>query len=182
MDILLLQVFYLLITEELSDPALEILPWKKVNASFYKMIEAKEQAQGIMHLVIMIIVAIGVLNTVLMSVLERIREFGVLKAIGTGAPQIFKLILTEAFMMCVIGIVIGMAISTAVNYALSVRGIKVFEAMDVGGVQIDTLKSEVNARSIYEPAIVVFLTSLLVSIYPALKAAGTRPAKAMRFH
>jgi len=170
------------IEEKLANPALEILPWKKVNESFYKMIKAKEQAQSIMHIVIMIIVAIGVLNTVLMSVLERIREFGVLKAVGTRASQIFRMIITEAFILCLVGILIGIAIGLAVNYPMSLHGIKVFDSMDIGGVQFDTLKSEVNARSIYEPAIIVFLTSLIVSIYPALKAARTRPAKAMRFH
>jgi len=181
-DVRKVDEFASLITAELNEPELETLSWKKVNVSFYNLIVAKEEAQNVMHLVIMLIIAIGVLNTVLMSVLERIREFGVLKAVGTRASQIFKLILTETFMMCIIGIVIGIVIGTGVNYGMSIHGIKLPEGYDLSGVVMDTMKSEVNAQSIYEPAILVLLTSLIVSIYPALKASRTKPAKTMRFH
>ena len=130
----------------------------------------------------MLIVAVGILNSVLMSVLERTREFGVLKAIGTRPSGILKLIITETLLMSSIGIVVGAVIGTGINYALSIHGIKLSNAYEIGGIMMDTLKSEVNATTIVDPAILVFFTALVVSLYPAFKAARTDPAKAMRFH
>ena len=170
------------IREKLAGMGLEVLPWYKINVNMFNMIKAKEDAQNIMQFVIMLIVAVGILNSVLMSVLERTREFGVLKAIGTRPSGILKLIITETLLMSSIGIVVGAVIGTGINYALSIHGIKLSNAYEIGGIMMDTLKSEVNATTIVDPAILVFFTALVVSLYPAFKAARTDPAKAMRFH
>jgi len=122
------------------------------------------------------------LNTVLMTVLERIREYGVLRALGTRPVQIFRLILIETNFIAIGSILVGLVASTAINYLLSIKGVAIPEAVTYGGVQFTKMYSEVNAMSLYIPAVTVIITVTLVSIFPALKAARTSPSRAMRIH
>ncbi len=167
---------------QLADLSLEVIPWKKVNEVFYNSMKADKQGGDILYFTIMIIVAIGVLNTVLMAVLERTREFGVLKALGTSPSAIFSMIVIEVAFMAIIGIAIGQIIALGVNFYLSVNGIALSSTFDIGGVAMDTMRSEINLKSIVVPTLLVFFSSLLVSIFPALRAARTDPARTMRFH
>ncbi len=170
------------IEEKLAGRSLEVHTWDKINVNFADMIAAKEDGQAVMQFVIMMIVAVGVLNTVLMSVLERTREFGVLKALGTKPAGIFRLIVTETFIMSILGIVGGMIVGTGLNLLISRHGIALPSGFEIGGVVVDRLKSEVNLKTLVDPAILVFFTAILVSIFPAIRAARTDPAKTMRFH
>ena len=170
------------IEKRIDDPSISVLSWKQVNPSFYNAMQADRRGGDITYFIIMLIVAIGVLNTVLMAVLERTREFGVLKALGTKPSQIFGMIMLEVFFMSIIGIAIGETIGIALNYLLSIKGIYVGFSMDIGGIQMDRMFTEVNAKSIVVPSVLVFLSSVLVSFFPALRAARTVPAKTMRFH
>ena len=171
-----------ILNSDMAGRGMEINTWDKINVSLAEMISAKEEAQSVIQLVIMMIVAIGVLNTVLMSVLERTREFGVLKALGTRPSKVFRLIMTETFIMTVFGIIGGAIVGILLNLIISKNGIPLGDGYDVGGIVVDRLKSEVNIESLLNPAIVVFFAAIIVSVFPALRAARTDPAKTMRFH
>jgi ABC-type antimicrobial peptide transport system permease subunit len=142
--------------------------------------KADQDGMWIMLAIIMFIVAIGVLNTVLMSVLERRREYGLMKAIGTQPAQIVKLVLAELSIIAIGGVIVGTGLSIFLNWLLSIYGITLPVSMSYGGEDFTHMYSEVNARSVYLPAITVFLSAVLVGIAPAVKAARTEPAKAMR--
>jgi lipoprotein-releasing system permease protein len=92
------------------------------------------------------------------------------------------MIVIEVAFMAIIGIAIGQIIALGVNYYLSVNGIALSSTFDIGGVAMDTMRSEINLKSIVVPTLLVFFSSLLVSIFPALRAARTDPARTMRFH
>jgi ABC-type antimicrobial peptide transport system permease subunit len=130
----------------------------------------------------LLIVAIGVLNTVLMSVLERTREYGLLKAVGTQPAQIFKLVVYEVNFITLASVVAGAALSVLLNYGLSQRGIALPEAFTFAGVEFKEMYSEVNLRSLLIPALTVTIAANVVSLFPSLKAAHTEPARAMRMH
>jgi putative ABC transport system permease protein len=132
--------------------------------------------------IVVLIVAIGVLNTVLMSVLERTREYGVLKAIGTKPGQIVKLILTEVNIMAIFSILLGFGVALVLNSLLAAHGIHLGIEFSYGGMTFDTFKSEINARSFYIPAITIFLSASMVGLFPAVKAARTDAARSMRMH
>jgi len=157
-------------------------PWQVFAKSFYTAMKADQQGMWVMLLIIVLVVAVGVLNTVLMAVLERRREYGVLKAIGTKPGEIIKLILYEVNILAVICILIGTIVALGVNYWLSKHGIKLPQAFSYGGMKFEVMRSEINLRSFIIPAITVLISASLVSIIPALKAAKTDPAKAMRLH
>jgi len=123
-----------------------------------------------------------VLNTVLMSVLERQREYGVMKAIGTKPKQIIKLVVIEVTILAIICIILGSGLGYGANTFLSKHGIKFGEGITYGGMKFETMKAEINLRSFLIPAVTVILCAALVSLLPAIKAARTEPAKTMRFH
>jgi len=168
------------IRSSLIDPGLDVQPWQEFAKPFYQAMKADQKGMWIMLFVIVLIVAVGVLNTVLMSVLERRREYGLLKALGTRPGQIVKLVLVELFLISLGGIALGTGLSLAVNWYLSMHGISLPVPLTYGGADFSRMYAEINARSLYIPAITVVLSAILVGLVPALKAAGTEPAEAMR--
>ncbi len=167
------------IRQAINNPELTVAPWQEFAKSFYDAMRADQQGSWILLFIIILIVAIGVLNTVLMTVLERRREYGVLRALGTQPGQIIRLLLSEVAVMAVLSILFGSVISMITNSFFS---LELPQPMTYGGVEFKTMYSEINARSFYIPAITVFFSALIVSIFPALKAARIAPAKAMRMH
>ena len=170
------------IETSLNDSTLTVAPWQVVAKSFYRAMKADQQGDAIARWVIMLIVAIGVLNTVLMSVLERTREYGVLKAVGTTPIQIFWLVICEVVIITLGSICVGALLGVLANYLLSIYGITYPEEITYGGMKIKTLYAEVNVRCLIIPAITVMLSAGVVSLFPAIKAARIMPARAMRTH
>ena len=170
------------IEASLNDPTLEVAPWQVVAKSFYRAMKTDQQGDAISRWVIMFIVAIGVLNTVLMSVLERTREYGVLKAVGTKPRQIFWLVICEVVIITIGSICVGALLGVLANYLLSIYGITYPEEITFGGMKLKTLYAEVNVRCLIVPAITVMLSAAVVSLFPAIKAARIMPATAMRTH
>jgi putative ABC transport system permease protein len=161
---------------------LSVEPWQVFARSFYIAMQADKAGMWITLLIIVLVVAVGVLNTVLMSVLERRREYGVLKAVGTKPGQIIEMVLLEVNILGVICIVLGTAVGLLLNYLFSIHGISMSEPMTYGGIKFQHMFTEINARSFIIPAVTVLLSATLVGFFPALKAARTDPARAMRIH
>ncbi len=170
------------IETQLNDSTLDVAPWQVVAQSFYRAMRTDQQGDWISRLVIMLIVAIGVFNTVLMSVLERTREYGVLKAVGTKPGQIFWLVVCEVVIIALGSICVGALLGALLNYILSIYGITYPQEITYGGMKLKTLYAEVNVRCLVIPAIIVMLAAAIVSLFPAIKAARIMPAKAMRTH
>jgi ABC-type lipoprotein release transport system permease subunit len=171
---------------ELSAFSLDVQSWQVFAKSFYLGMQAKMKGNGVIQLVVFIIVAIGVLNTALMAVLERRREYGLLKAVGTRPRQIFALIILEIYLLALMSIILGVGISLPLNYYLSQHQISIAgmfsQQVTFGGMDFKTFTSEVNLRSFVIPALTVFVSAFLVSLMPAVKAARTDPAKSLSLH
>ncbi len=165
---------------KIQDPTLSVAPWQVFARSFYEAMAADKAGMWVMLLVIVVIVAVGVLNTVLMSVLERRREYGLLKALGTRPRSIVRLVLWEVVLLSALSMVIGAGLGLGANILLSRYGIKFSSGLTYGGMVFDTMKSEVNLRSFAIPALTVIVCAVLVSLVPALKASRTEPARTMR--
>jgi ABC-type lipoprotein release transport system permease subunit len=165
----------------LSDPRLSVEPWQEFARGFYTAMQAENKEHQVSLLVIFVIVAIGVLNTTLMSVLERRREHGLLKALGTRPGRLFRMIMSEVLLMAFGSIAVGSALGTAVNLYLSRHGFKLSQAFTFGGMVLDTLRVEISARCYIIPTVLVLASALIVAVYPALKAARTDPARSIRF-
>lgn len=167
---------------ELEGRGLSVEPWQVFAGSFYQAMKADKAGMWVILLVIVVIVAVGVLNTVLMSVLERRREYGLLKALGTRPGRVVRLVVLEVVILSLIAMLAGAALGLGANLVLSRHGIRFSTGLTYGGMVFDTMKSEINLRSFTIPALTVILSALVVSFFPALKAARTDPARTMRMH
>ncbi len=164
----------------LEGVGLEVDPWQEFANEFYRAMQADKNGMYVSLLVVIIVVAITILNTILMSVLERQKEYGVLKAIGTRPGQIVKMVVVETSILALLCVVVGSLIGYFLNLYFAKHGLVLGHPINWGSMQIDRMKGEVNLRSFILPTVTVFATSLLVCIVPALKAARTEAAKTMR--
>lgn len=155
-------------------------PWQEVEAAFYKGMQADKVGNYIFLGVLMFIVSIGVLNTILMATLERTREFGVLRALGTHPGAVFRLIMLESLLLSLFSCAIGFAVALPANYWLSQNGISLPTPIDMGGVSYDTMRGEINVSVMLIPAVVVVCSTLVVSLLPALRAARISPLQALQ--
>ncbi|MDA8242843.1 MAG: ABC transporter permease [Elusimicrobia bacterium] len=163
----------------LADPALDVEPWQVTEKEFYQAMLLDKKGGDITNFIIMCIVAVGVLNTILMAVLERTREYGVLKALGTRPAFIFGLIMAEVTLLALAAVAAGALLSLGLNHYLSVHGIPIPEPISYGGVKFTKMISSVTAFSFIRPAYTVLAAALIVGVFPALKAARVTPIKAL---
>lgn len=173
--------------EQVANELNNILPvplkaasWQKVESAFYRGMQTDKKSNYYSVGIIIFIVAIGVLNSILMSTLERTREFGVLRAIGTSPNDIFQLIMLESGMLALISCALGTLFALPCILYLQNIGITLPEPINMGGIAFQTLFGELNLFSATTPFIVVLASTLLVSLYPALRAAKISPLKAMQ--
>jgi len=159
---------------------LDVDPWQKVEKVFYASMQADKKGGYITQGIIMLIVAIGVLNTVLMSILERSKEFGVLKALGTRGRDIFSMILLEALFLSIISVVAGLVFAIPANLYFQVYGIAYPEPVSVGGIEVEAIFAEITLPLFIISALIVIVTAVLVSIIPGIRAARIVPVKALR--
>ena len=165
-----------------DDSTLDVATWQQFAAAFYRAMKADQKGNWISVTVILIVVAVGVLNTVLMTVLERRREYGLLRAIGTGPGQVFGLVMIEVVILAIMSLIIGSLIAYGLNWYYSIHGMSFGESWSYGGVEFGQMFTEINARSFYIPGLAVVISAALVAIVPALRAAHVAPARAMRMH
>ena len=163
-------------------PSLKVSPWQQIEATFYRTMQSDKQGNYFTMALIVFIVFIGVLNTVLMSVLERTKEFGVLKSIGCRPSELVKLIFIETVMLASISITVGLALILPVIAWFTEVGIKLDISVDMGGVVFDTMKGDLSAYVVFMPMGFMLLTAALISLPPGLRAARILPRVALGSH
>ena len=153
----------------------EILGWQDSQADLAGMIAVDKISNYTSQFLIALLVAAGILNTMLMSVLERKREFAVMIAIGMAPATLFRLVMIESFWLAVIGLLIGIIISTPWYLYMHHIGIDLSGAygdnMDFGGVLIDPImRISLFKESILAILIGLFALTLAAGAYPAWRA------------
>jgi ABC-type lipoprotein release transport system permease subunit len=136
----------------------------------------------IWFVVIFIAMGFGIVNTVLMAVYERMREFGLLKAIGMRPARIIRMVMGESFFLLLLGCAGGTVFGLGVTCYFAETGIDLgafSEGTQMWGMSRIILPV-INASDILFANAVVLLLGLLVSIYPAIKAARFTPVETMR--
>ncbi|MBN2693556.1 ABC transporter permease [bacterium] len=154
--------------------------WEVVNESFYKTMKADQQGDKFIIFVIILVVVIGVLNTVLMSLLERKREFGILLAIGTKPNQIFLLIIYEILFLSLFAIAIGSIFTSLGVYYLSSVGIVFPEPISISGIVVENFKGAFLPQVYIKPTVSIVLSSIVAALIPAIRTARVIPIKAIK--
>jgi ABC-type lipoprotein release transport system permease subunit len=161
---------------------LEVQTWKELMPLVASMLESSRGMLVFIFLVIYVAIAILVLNAMLMAVFERVREFGILKAIGFGPVRVFSLIAVEAGIQTVLAMGVGLLLALPGMWYLTNRGIDVgaLGGMNVMGLAMKPVWNGVYTPStVLMPIVALLLIVSLAVLYPALKAALIQPVEAM---
>lgn len=161
----------------------DVKTWRQLLPTLASMLDSARVATTAMFVIIYIAIGILILNAMLMAVFERVREFGVLKAIGAGPTEVMRLILVEC------GIQTGLAV--AIGVTISIPGVLYLErvGIDLGslagvstlGIAMDPIwRAAISPATFTTPIAVLLAIVGLAVLYPALKAAVIEPVVAMR--
>ena len=166
----------------LPDPDLEILPWSSISPSLKQWIEFDNAFVFVILIIVMIVVAIGILNTVLMGVLERIREFGILLAVGTRPSQIIQMIGWESFLLGLLGCLFGLTLgyTTSIYFGEVGVDLSAFTSALTSFYMDAVVKPKFHLGFTLISAGATLIISCLVSIYPAWYASNLKPVEAIR--
>ncbi len=164
-------------------PGLSVRSWTDISPELSYLQEMAATMLLFILVIILLALAFGLVNTMLMSVYERVREIGVLMAIGMNKKRIFSMITIETVFLTFLGAIGGMAAG-----ALSIRLLQNI-GLNLGAVGGDTLNEWGFPSLVYpqlEPSffgmlvILVVITSMFTSIFPSMKALRLHPAEAIR--
>jgi putative ABC transport system permease protein len=157
---------------------LEVKPWTELNDFYEKTVELYDRQFGVLRLIILAMVLLSVVNSVNMSLFERVGEFGTMRAVGDRGRKIFLLVMTEGAVLGLIGATLGVILGVAVAVAISVIGIPMPPPpnADIGyTAQIQLVPSVIAS------AFGIGVTAtVLASILPALRVARTDVVEALR--
>jgi ABC-type lipoprotein release transport system permease subunit len=167
----------------LRAPGYTVLTWREMNQVVLQAIQAGMGLLYIMYLVVLMVVAVVIANTLLMSVFERIREMGILSALGMKEREILLMFLVEAGILGAVGVVFGVLLGSLGVLYMSRVGLHLGEMATVTTVSAaygETIYARFAPADTIGVAIAAMVIILLASLYPAGFAARLQPVDALR--
>lgn len=162
----------------------DVSPWKKTSPDMAGLISIDRTFNYLFQVIVFLLVAAGILNTILMSVLERSREFGVMIAVGMSPGRLFGLIVIEAVWLGLFGVIGGLIVTAPIHYWLHHYGWDLTGYLgqtDVAGVMYDpTIYAALRPDHLLIILAAGFLVIVLAGLYPAWKAGRTVPVESLK--
>jgi putative ABC transport system permease protein len=165
-----------------NDHHLAVLDWMDLLPGLVEGIQMDLYSGLIFYLILVIVVAFSILNTFLMSIFERTREFGVMMAIGATPGRLMKLLVLESTAMTLVGIIIGIIAGSLITWYFQVHGIVISGTSDIMsqfGIP-ERMYPQLSLRSLVIGPGVVLIITFLTALYPALKVRRFHPVEAMK--
>ncbi len=161
---------------------LVLLNWEALLPGLKQAIQADFTSAWFMYAVLIVLVAFGMLNTMLMSVLERTHEFGILLALGVRHGKLGRMIITESAVLAMTGMLLGMLTGGLLSWYFLVNGFTYpgMEAMSERFNIPSVFHPEVSIRSLLPGPLAVFIATLLASLYPIWHMRKLRPIEALQ--
>lgn len=160
--------------------SLESLSWLQLNKEVSSIIEMSSYSTLIIGLVLFLLASLGVINSMFMSIYERIYEFGVLKAIGTRPLDLGLLIIIESLLIALISCAVGIILALLISEYTSTVGIPLGE-MEFSGLALsDRILTQFHISQITELPIYVILLTVVSGLYPAWFASKIIPTEALQ--
>ncbi|MGD9139115.1 MAG: FtsX-like permease family protein [Desulfobacterales bacterium] len=165
-----------------STMPLAVLDWNELMPGLRQSIEMDLISGLIFYLLLLLVVAFSILNTFLMAIFERTREFGVMMAIGTGPGRLTKVLLIESMSMTFVGVVAGIFAGSLITVYFQAHGIDFSGASELlaqFGIT-GRLYPKLSLLSAVSGPLAVMVITFFTALYPALKVRRMQPAEAMR--
>jgi ABC-type antimicrobial peptide transport system permease subunit len=160
-----------------------VLPWYVVEPFLRQFIEMDDAFFYIIVLILFVVISVGILNTVMMSVFERVREFGVMMALGTKPRQVVRLVVRESAVLALFGAALGALLGSASTIFFARTGIDLSgyaAGASALGITTTVIHPVLTSRNLIWSDLSVVVVVLLVALYPAIKAASLKPVEAIR--
>jgi len=164
----------------------EILTWKETQADLSGLIAVDKSTNYLFQFLVGMMIAAGILNTIMMAVLERKHEFGVMLAVGMAPYRLFLLMLAESVWLGLFGVMLGVVITAPWYAYVSTIGIDLSplmggEQMDFAGVLMDpVMKFKLYKETVIAILSGVFFLTLVAGLYPAWKAGRMPPVESLK--
>jgi ABC-type lipoprotein release transport system permease subunit len=161
----------------------EVHPWQEVVPELEQIIFLDDAGMYIMLVILVVVVAFGILNTILMAVLERQRELGVILALGLSPGAIFRMIYLESIILAAVGLVIGLAVAIPLVLYFQAHPIvltgEMSQATELFGFD-PILVWKLKPMNPIGSTLTILGVAVVAALYPAVKASRGRPVDALR--
>lgn len=168
----------------LDDEEVLVRTWWEVDPTSQQLFAMQGFTSWLLILFFFGVSAVGVINTLLMSVLERTRELGVMKALGMRPRGIVALVIAEALLLSVLSVLLGLVGAVGLNTYLVQQGIDFSvqgQGFELGNVSFDpVIHGRWTAAAIWQPVVGVLFFGVLAAIWPAMRASRLQPVDALR--
>jgi len=156
--------------------------WKELSPEMSLLTDSMDQYMYIFILIILLGLCFGIINTMLMAVLERVKEIGMLMAVGMNKRKVFLMIILESIMLTFTGGILGILVGSGITKIFETHPINVSmfsEGLEKYGFA-SQIYTSLQTDTLVTIAFLVILTGLISAIYPARKALKLNPAEATR--
>ena len=161
---------------------LEVLDWKELSPEMGYLTEAMDLYMYIFIIIILLALLFGIINTMLMVVLERVKELGMLMAVGMNKLRVFSMIVLETILLTLVGGVIGTLAGSGISKYFETHAIDMsLWAEGYSQLGYNTMVyTSIDVNLMVTVIIMVLFTGVIAAIYPAFKALKHNPAEALR--
>ena len=161
------------------------LDWREMMPQLVQFLFIDEAGNYVFLLLILVLVVFGIVNTVLMSVLERTREFGLLRALGLGRRHLLGLVFFESLLLGLLAVACGWLLGGGGHAWFGSAGIDVTALIGENTAMMGTfmdpvIRTELSGARIWQLTWIIFAATLGSGIYPAIKASRVTPVQALR--
>jgi putative ABC transport system permease protein len=169
---------------QLTGVAVEILPWREAMPELAQLFLLDEAFNYVMNGVVLGVVGLGILNTILMRVLERRYEFGLCSALGLRPVQLAVMVIGESLALTAISLALGLVLGLGLQHYFATYGLDLrwfFKSSLPAALVFDPIiYARLSPTRIASSVGIVFVTATIISFYPALKAARTKLPDALK--
>ncbi|BBN83578.1 ABC transporter permease [Pseudoalteromonas sp. A25] len=164
-------------------PTLDILPWQTAAPELYSAVTLDAAGMYLLMLIVYVVVAVGILNTVLMSTFRRQKEFSMMIALGARTSTVTQVVLLEAIYLSAFSLTIGLVLGLWGHHHFATQGLDFKEvfgtAMEAGGVLLpEKFYSTLELSKLSLSVLFVFVLTILVTLIPAIRAGHRSPVAA----
>lgn len=167
-------------TGALIDPPLQIQSWRTYHAFMGQMLDMVDTVNAITYAIVFLVVALGIFDVVLLSVLERVREFGIMMAVGTPFWMVATLVILESLLIGLMGFLLGSFLGLLLLLYFGLYGLDFGTAMESFGFARQVF-TPIEAGYFTTALAAVLIATLLATLIPVRVLARLRPVEAIRF-